>query len=151
MAVIAFDTSALIRRYDRREPGSSAVRALCRRGIRNTLLISQITPVEVASALARKTREGAVGPAERDLLWRLFRQHRHTQYRVLALSEVVCGQAERLLFTYSLRAYDAVQVATALAAAELLRDLTADFRFCTADRPQAEAARAEGLAVELIA
>ncbi len=151
MAVIAFDTSALVRRYDRREPGSTAVRALCRRAGGNTLLISQIVPVEVASALARKSREGVVSPTERDLLWRLFRQHRRTQYRVLALSDVVCAQAERLLFSYSLRAYDALQVATALAAAELLRDLTADFRFCTADNSQAEAARAEGLAVDLIA
>jgi predicted nucleic acid-binding protein len=151
MAVLALDTSALIRRYDRREAGSAAVRTLCRRATGHSLLIAQVTPVEVASALARKGREGLIGPSELDQIWRLFRQHRRLQYRVLAVTEVVYARAERLLFTHSLRAYDAIQLATALAAADLLRGLTADFRFCTADRLQANAARAEGLTVELIA
>lgn len=151
MAVIAFDTSALIRRYDRREPGSETVRSLCQRVAGHTLLVAQITSVEVASALARKGREGLIGPPELDQIWRLFRQHRRDQYRVLAVTDVVYARAERLIFAHPLRTYDAIQLASALTAAELLRDLAPDFRFCTADRLQASAAADEGLLVEIIA
>jgi len=60
-------------------------------------------------------------------------------------------QAERLVHTYPLRAYDAVQIAIALQVAALMARLTPDFRFCTAARAQADAVRAEGLTVEFIA
>lgn len=151
MSVIAFDTSALVRRYDRHEPGAQRVRALCGRAAGNTLLIARVTPVEIASALNRKGRERVLDSAGRDRIWRLFQRHRREQYRVVAVTEVVYRTAERLLFAHPLRAYDALQLAAALVAADTLGELAPDFRFCTADRAQAAAAAAEGLAVELIA
>jgi predicted nucleic acid-binding protein len=150
VAAIYFDTSALIRRYDRAEPGARQVRDLCRASHRHTLLISRLTVVEVASALNRKVREGVASPVRRDQAWRLFHSHLRDQYRLLDLHEPTYQLAERLLFAHPLRAYDAVQLATALRAAQLVRNLTADYRFCTADRAQAAAATGEGLSVELI-
>lgn len=149
MAVIYFDTSALMRRYDRAEPGSARVRTLCRRPTEHLLAVSRLTAVEMASAISRKLRQGLINEAERRRWWRLFRRHWRRQYRVILLDEQAYTLAERLPFRHPLRTYDAVQLATALCVRDLFAT-TGEFRFCTADRPQADAARTEGLAVELI-
>ena len=150
MTAIFFDTSALIRRYHRTEPGAERIRTLCLATSRNTLLISRLTPVEVASALNRLFREGNLDREATERLWRLFRGHCRAHYRLLGLDEPTYLLGERLLFTHRLRAYDALQIASAVRTRSLLRDLTPDYLFCTADRSQAEAADREGLAVELI-
>ncbi len=151
MAVIFFDTSALVRRYDDREPGAARVQALCRLRSGHVPMISRVTSVEMASALNRKVRDRVFGAARRDRMWRLFRSHLRRQYRLGPLDEAVFEHAERLLFQHRLRGIDALQIASALATARLMENLVSDFRFCTADRAQAEAARREGLTVELIA
>jgi len=150
VAVLFFDTSALIRRYDRSEPGAQDVRALCRRTSGHQLLIARITPVEVAAALNRKQREGRLDQLWRDRLWQLFRTHWRSQYRIVVADEQTWRGAERLPFVHTLRAYDAVQLASALQARAALGSLVADFRLCTADRQLARAAAQEGLVVELI-
>jgi predicted nucleic acid-binding protein len=150
VAVLFLDTSALVRRYDPAEPGAARVRALCRRSSGHTLLIGDITTVEIASALARKQREGSLTQAQVRRLWRAFRLHHREEYQVVALNGEVLRQAERLLFAHPLRAYDALQLATALRARTLLSRITPDFRFCTADQRQATTAAVEGLVVELI-
>ena len=150
MPAIFFDTSALVKRYDPAEHGADRVRSLCRRAPDSTALIARVTPIEVASALNRKRREGRLDVAKRDQLWRLFRAHWRHQYRTIAMDEAVWGDAQRLLFAYPLRAYDAVQLASALRVAAVLADLTTDVRLCTADQAQAAAADGEGLRVELV-
>ena len=150
MVAYFFDTSALVRRYDAAEPGSDRVRALCRRSSGHALLVSRIAVIEVAAALNRKLREGRFDVAQRDQRWRLFRRHLRHQYRVNALEAPTFEAAERLVFAHPMRAYDALQLASALHSARLLAGLVADFWFCTADRAQAGAATAEGLQVELI-
>jgi predicted nucleic acid-binding protein len=114
------------------------------------LVIAALTSVECASAFNRKLREGRFSARQLRQAWRLFQVHRRAQYRVVMLDEHAHRQAERLLFTYPLRAYDALQVTCALATARLLVGLVADFRFCTSDRAQAAAATSEGLQVELV-
>jgi hypothetical protein len=114
-------------------------------------MVTRITPIEVASALNRKLREGALTQEAGDRLWRLFRIHRRDQYRVIAPDEPAYVLAEGLLFVHRLRAYDAVQLATALRVAKLLADAVKDYRFCTADQRQATAAAQEGLDVEFVA
>jgi uncharacterized protein len=113
-------------------------------------LIVRITAVEISSALNRKLREAQLAQRQRDLFWRTFRRHLHDQYRLIPLDEQLFERAERLLFSHSLRAYDTVQLAGALQSVESLGGLAPDFRFCTADRVQAQAATREGLTVELI-
>lgn len=150
MAPLFLDTSALVRRYDATEPGAGRVRQLLDPSAGHVIIISRLTPLEVASALNRKLRERTIDEAARDRLWRLFRFHRRDQYRVIALDEESCLLAEQLLFQHRLRAYDALQIAAARRAASLLADIAPDFRFCTADRAQAEAARREAIETELI-
>lgn len=150
MAALFFDTSALARRYVPFEPGAQRVRALCRRSSGNVVFISRLAPIEMASALNRRLREGSLDLDQRNRVWRLFRYHERSQYRVLTFDEDIYRQAERLLFAHRLRAYDALQLACAMYAATMLAGFAAAFRFCTADRGQALAAADEGLIVELI-
>jgi hypothetical protein len=60
----------------------------------------------------------------------------------------VYSRAERLVFGAALRSLDALHLASALVAAERTRRRT--LQFWTADKQQAEAARREGLQVELL-
>jgi predicted nucleic acid-binding protein len=150
VAVLFLDTSALIRRYDRTEPGADRVRALCRRNSGHSLVIAAVTPTEVASALNRKRREGRFTQAQYAQVWRVFRGHCRQRYYVLQADEQIYQQAQRLLSTYVVRGYDALQLASALGMARLVTSIPAEFRFCTADRAQAAAAGQEGLLVELI-
>lgn len=113
------------------------------------MLLARIASVEVASALARKVREGTLGSADQTRLWRLFRAHWRDQYQVVAITDDAYAEAERLLFRHPLRAFDAIHVGCALVVAARLPQL--GLEFWTADQQQARAAMAEGLAVEVIA
>ena len=148
MAVIFLDTSALVRRYDRMEPGSSRVRAICAPAQGNTLLLARVASVEVASAFARKVRHRTIRAADRTRLWRLFRAHWRDQYRVVALTEDAHVHAERLLFRSPIRTLDALHVGCALVVAARLPEV--QLEFWTADKQQAEAARSQRLTVELV-
>lgn len=148
MAAIFLDTSALVRRYDRPEPGASRVRAICAPVRGQTLLLARVASVEVASALARKVRDGTLGAMDRRRLWQLFRAHWRDQYQVVAMTDEAYNQAERILFRSTLRALDAIHIGTALVVAAQLPRL--GLEFWTADTQQARAASAEGLTVELV-
>lgn len=148
--IIYFDTSSLVRRYHVTEPGATRVRQFCRRGVAEELVILSLTSIEAASAFNRKLQLGQIDSAHRDRMWRLFRVHRATHYRVIQLTDAIERRAQRLLFQHRLRAYDAAQLAGAIGLKRSLPHST-DIRFCTADRGQALAADAEGLTVEFIA
>jgi predicted nucleic acid-binding protein len=104
----------------------------------------------MASAFARKRRDDRLSKAQARRLWRSFRLHVREQYGPVPLDGTVLNLAERLLFRHPLRAYDAVQLASALRARPALRSLRSSFRFCTADRRLAAVATAERLTVTLI-
>jgi predicted nucleic acid-binding protein len=148
--ILCVDTSALVRRYDTTEPGADRVSTLLDTRSNNVIYIAELTPVEMASALNRKLREGRLNLSQRDRHWRGFRLHCREQYRVIALDPVIESLAEQLVFAHPLRAYDAIQLASALRARQSLPGGAPDFGFITGDRTQARAAAAEGLAVELI-
>jgi uncharacterized protein len=149
VTAIFLDASVLVRRYDRTEPGSRRIRAVCAAAAGNSIVLSQLAPVELASALSRKLRLRTLQLAQRNRLWRLFQTHWRDAYQVVALHPSIFGRAEQLVFQHPLRAFDAIHIACALTAAgQLPRE---PLEFWTADRQQAAAARAEGLAVELVA
>lgn len=113
------------------------------------MALSEVTSVEVASAIGRKIREGSFRAAVGSDIWGLFRNHWRREYRVLRLSSAVYRQAERLVFDYPIRAIDSIHIATALEQARAL-DIES-MAFWTADKRQARAAEAEGLSVTLVA
>lgn len=98
----------------------------------------------MASALIRRTREGALTSRQRDRSLTKLR----ADVAVLAVVELtpeIVVTATRLLQRYQLRAGDAIQLASAL---YLHRELGVSVPFVVFDDRLINAARSEGLAVE---
>lgn len=108
MAWAYFDTSALVKRYIR-EPRSLQVGALLRR---YDFVSSAITPVEIASALRRRRREGDLSEENFAALVRRVRQDR-LQWELVEVSSLVLDRAEELIQGVTpIRAVDALHVAS---------------------------------------
>src|SRR4051812_45072181 len=105
------DSSALVKRYVR-EPGSAWFRTEL---AKNELLIAQITLVELAAAFCKRHRTGDISrftfyqARSRSLL-----DFKRQIYSIIVLSDRIIKIAQDLTFKQNLRAYDAVQLATAL-------------------------------------
>jgi uncharacterized protein len=138
------DASGLVKRYVD-EVGSAWVRAIVDPASANIINIADITRVEVTSAFARRAREGVITRHERDELIETFRAHCAAHYPIVPTQPGIIDLATELLQRHSLRAYDAVQLASAsiinqsLIAHGLppLIFVTADDRLITATRGEA--------------
>ena len=148
MAALFLDASAVVKRYIIAEAHMQQIRRACAPSTGNVLILARHTSVEIASALARRVREGVLLPHDQERLWQSVNQHWTYHYQIVPASEQVFQRAEALVVKHPLRAADAVQIASALLVAAGMPD--ALLRFWTADRRQAAAARAEGLDVELL-
>lgn len=101
------------------------------------------TPVEIASALARREREGSLGPRDVEAVQVVVRELAQAWHEIVP-SDVVRRTAERLLRTHPLRAADSLQLAAALIAAA--HDPSTLPMVCLDER-LAAAARREGFIV----
>ena len=120
------------------EKGSAGVRAILGR---RPVATSRLSEVEVASALARRCREGTL--AQRDLDRALSALH--ADIRAIALVELVAEVTQAaigLLARHSLRTGDSIQLASCL---YLRRQTTEEVRLLAFDARLNEAARGEGL------
>jgi predicted nucleic acid-binding protein len=147
--VFYLDSSALVKRY-LSETGSAWVSTLCDPEAGATIVIAEITRVEVAAALAARHRaSGGLSQEERDRLFRLLVEHATNQYVLVPLAAPLIDMAMQLTQRHRLRGYDAVQLAAALDAnrAALAAELPA-LTFVSADDDLNAAARAEGLAAD---
>jgi predicted nucleic acid-binding protein len=120
------------------EAGSEPVQALLAEA---TAASARFSEVEIASALARRCREGAFPPDERD---RALTQVRE-DFRGVTLVETtpaVVARAVALLVRHPLRAADALQLASCL---ELQEQLGLPVRFVAFDDRLSPAARSERL------
>lgn len=135
--IFYLDTSALAKRYVR-EPGSVQVRTLFRR--HRTIAVSRLAYAELAAAVARLSREGALDDAARDLILRRLGAD-FSALTVVEARRAIVERVPSLVLRNPLRGFDALQLATALA---LYEDGGA-VDFWTADQRLAMAARAEGL------
>jgi hypothetical protein len=102
------------------EPGHRAIRAL------ELLVISAITRVEVPSALWRKARTREFDDSAAGILVSAFELDFHgdrddgePRFTIVSLTEPVLIAAAREAARHALRAYDAVQLASALAVREI--------------------------------
>lgn len=135
--IFYLDTSAIAKRYVR-EPGSVQVRDLFRR--RRTVAVSRLAYAELAAAVARLSRVGALDDAARDLiLGRLGRDF--SALTVVEARRAIVERVPSLVLRNPLRGFDALQLATALT----LHEDAGAVDFWTADQRLAAAARAEGL------
>lgn len=143
-----WDSSALIKRYIT-ETGTGWVRALLLPSAKHTILLAQITPIELASALARRQREGSVAPRTAQAARLFIERHIRRQYVVLGLSNAIVERAKALVNQHMLRAYDAVQLATALEANQrLLANQNTPVIVVSGDQRLLAIATTEGLATE---
>lgn len=135
-----FDASALAKRYVR-EAGSLKVRRLLASDVPAT---SRLSEVEIASALMRRTREGAISDEQRERAF-LALEMDMAAMLVVELTPEVVTRAHALLKRHVLRAGDAIQLASCLHLKEELDDEMVMIAFD--DRLNA-AARLEGVGVE---
>ncbi len=141
------DSSAPIKRYIP-EQGSTWVEALVLPGSGNQIFIAQVTPAEIISGIARLQREGALTASAVALVRRSVDLHTGSLYRTISLSTAIVRRAENILLVYLLRAYDAVQLASALdSAAQSVMNEESSPIFVSADRRLLAAAEAEGLTI----
>ena len=134
-----FDASALAKRYVR-EAGSQTVRRLLGAGVAAT---SRVSEVEVASAIARRAREGVLTLDQRDRLLAALTDD-VPALAVVELIPEIAAEARSLLLKHAIRAGGSIQLASGL---YLQRQLARPIGFVVYDERLATAARAEGLRV----
>lgn len=146
--VLYFDTSALIKRYDPNETGSSTVITLL--STPQTVFTSSLTAVEVVSTFRIKERNGVFTSAEVKLAVAAFEAHAAAEYKLVAPQPGSYLEAKRLLLAHKLRAYDAMHIATALTIVQAAGIKPGQLEFWTGDKDQAAAAKAEEFAVRVV-
>lgn len=145
MALVYLDTSALAKRY-LPEVGSGWVARLCQQ---EPIAISLVAIPELASALARRTREGALTAQQRETIFQGFLRDARS-FTVVEPNRAVAQQASILLLTAGpaarLRTLDALHLASAqLAFDRAHRHGIGTGAFISADRALLDAARWAGL------
>ncbi|MDN5860362.1 MAG: type II toxin-antitoxin system VapC family toxin [Pseudonocardia sp.] len=137
------DSSALVKLYAD-EDGQAAVRHL------EPLVISALARVEVPAALWRKHRIGEIAPEDASTLVTEFEADyfgtpdEDPRFAVVALTPGIMEAAARFTAVHGLRAYDAVQLASAVAAVAADPDCTT---FAAFDKSLRVATLAEGMTV----
>ncbi len=139
------DSSALIKRYVI-ENGTMWIRSLV---AQHDILMAQITQVEVVSGTMRRYRENAISLQTANGIRLLIDRHANRDYQIIKINKDVIQAAEHLLVKYPLRAYDSIQLASALIANHrLVQANTSMLIFVSADTRLITAASGEGLATD---
>jgi predicted nucleic acid-binding protein len=148
MTYYFLDSSALIKRY-LPEKGTRWIRSTIATGTGNRVVIAQITPAEVISGISRRKREGHISARHAEAVRQLLERHVKAGYVGIRLTEGVVSQACDLLEKHPLRAYDAVQLASAIESNNRLVSAgLAALVFVSADKQLLSVADNEGFAVE---
>ena len=134
------DSSALVKLYAD-ETGHEQVRGLA------SMAVAQLARVEVPAALWQKQRMGELSAGDARLLTADFEadyfgtDSEPPRFAAVAVTGSVLDEAARLCASHGLRAYDAVQLATALAVRRVDESCT---EFAAFDRSLRTAAATEG-------
>jgi predicted nucleic acid-binding protein len=149
MTTYYLDASALAKRY-LHEAGSAWILDLTSPDNLHTIIIAEITQVEVAAAIAARQRApGGISLRQRDAAVDLLAKHMKTEYRLVGTTPMILDRAVRLTQTHRLRGYDSIQLATAIVTHELLLNAgLPGLVFVTADTDLISAAIREGLPSE---
>jgi predicted nucleic acid-binding protein len=113
MADYYFDSSAVVKKYVV-ESGTPWVLKLLKPSSANTVYVSQLTAVEVISAFSRRLRAGQTSSVATQKFTFRFKRDLKTRLRIMMLTDSMVSDAMNLSQDYGLRAYDAVQLATAM-------------------------------------
>jgi uncharacterized protein len=113
------DTSALAKRY-LVETGSNWVLSWIEPPANNVIVISELAFVEMRSLLARRVRESVLRVVDANALRNDFLLHANNEYLIVLVETNVLNQAARLVDQYPLRTLDAIQLASAIQAVNVL-------------------------------
>ena len=148
MPAFFFDSSALGKCYIN-EVGSVWARAILAPASGNDIHVLRIAEVEVASAIIRRQRGGAISASAAASALGQLQHDLATEIILLELSSQLFTSAVSLVHKHGLRAYDAVQLAGAV---DLSRVRAAanlpPLSIVSADLELNAAAQVEGIAVE---
>jgi predicted nucleic acid-binding protein len=139
------DSSAIVKLYAD-EPGHETIREL------DQLVVAQVTRVEVPAALWRKQRMDQLSAEDSALLVTQFEadwfgtDQAPRRFEIVRLTALILEDAARLTATHQLRAYDAVQLATARAVRAADPRIT---QFVAFDHTLLRAAAADGFTTNL--
>jgi predicted nucleic acid-binding protein len=148
VAAYFFDASAIVKR-DVQETGTAWVRRLLRTGKPDLIFLARITAVEMTSAVARRRRGGSLAAARVRSLLSRFRSHLAGRYIAVEITPALLADAVRLANAHALRAYDAVQLATALEVqGRFFAAGQGGITLISADQELNAAATAEGIGVD---
>ena len=149
MSTFFLDASALAKRY-LTEAGSQWIGTLLDLAAGHLIAVAEITQVEVAAALAARHRApGGISQQIRDSAVNLLAKHCQQDYQLMALTPLILDRAIYLTQDHRLRGYDAVQLATAIAANQtFLAAGLIPVTFVAADSDLLVAAQSEGLATD---
>jgi hypothetical protein len=111
MTVYFMDSSALVKYYIR-EPGTRYITGIMQNPM-DKAVIAEITPVETISAVSRQKHDGHIPPRAARAIRLLLDRNVAREYAVIRLSPAIVARAKDLLEAHRLRAYDAVQLASA--------------------------------------
>jgi uncharacterized protein len=137
------DSSALVKLYAD-ETGHEHIRGLV------SVAVTQLARVEVPAALWRKQRMGELSADDARLLTADFEadyfgtDSESPRFAAVVATGILLDEAARLCASHGLRAYDAVQLSSALAVRRVDESCTA---FAAFDRSLRTAAAAEGFAL----
>ena len=142
------DTSALAKRYIT-EIGSPWVQTLTDPQAENNIILARITWVEMLSAFSRLKRESAIDDNALNIALQAFEFDWDTQYQILEFDKALAEQAGELVKKYPLRAYDSVQMASALKIHQIHVKIASElFTFVSADDRLLTVAKNEGMQFE---
>ncbi len=148
MAIYFFDSIAVVKRYVP-ETGSVWVQNITDPAIGNLLYVVRVTGAEVISAVARRQRRGQITASDAAVAGTAFRRDFPSAVLLIEAAASVVARAMDLAERYSLRGYDAVQLAAALELCDQCRLAGLPKpTFVSADNELNVAAMTEGLTVE---
>lgn len=154
------DTSALLPRLLRRAPGHAWVESICSSSSQNVITLAEVTEAEIAAALNQLTRGGVLRKKLCDEALTLFwSQVDGGEYNMISVVTSVVRRAADLCGVHALKGYDAIQLACALTARDIVRLSDAasvakggvalgDPIFVTEDNRLHDAALSEGFVVD---
>lgn len=139
------DSSGILKRYVA-EKGTQWIRSITSANTGNMLLVAQVTQAETVSAVSRRRRENTMSPRTARAIRLIIDRHMMRQYTIIGLTAQIIQVAEDLLENHALRAYDAIQLATAIESDQRLQTMgLSPLIFLSADKRLLSVATSVGL------
>jgi uncharacterized protein len=142
------DSSVLVKRHVS-EIGSVWFQNLVLPTSNNSIITAKLSIVEVFSAFNRRKREATISQIDYNDFATGFASNSNNEYHLLDLTDSIIVESQRLLEIHPLRAGDAIQLATAIYARNMLQNsgLSAPI-FLASDNKLLDAAVGEGFATD---